>query len=193
MMLENFLFISLLIIQVISIKSQIKIDKSKLDEFRCNDHQDRIRLNINFLNNDNSEENNKLFQLNYMYNCNHEKCDQYQRLTEFNFRKNISFKLILNIFYEYKFEIVNKTINHSNQTEFLKICKNDLNFTSFKNCEDYQLNINNINGVCSIDLIEKLKTNNFFIYIYMFTVSLLILTVVAVIVKFFANKYHRLK
>jgi hypothetical protein len=189
MMLENFLFISLLIIQIISIKSQIKIDKSKLDEFRCNDHQDRIRLNIDFLN---SEENNKFFQLNYMYNCNHEKCDQYQRLTKFNFRKNVSFKLILNIFYEYKFEIV-KAINHSNQTEFLKICKNDLNFTSFKNCEDYQFNIDNNNGVCSIDLIKKLKTNNFFIYIYMFIVSLLILTIVAVIVKFFAYKYHRLK
>ena len=60
MMLENFIFVFLFLNhQAFSIKTQIVIDKTKNEEFRCNDHQDRIRLKINFLNSTNYKEKDK--------------------------------------------------------------------------------------------------------------------------------------
>ena len=185
------------------LKKLIKIDKSKIPVWSCNDHLERLKLNVNFVNNsiDTTYSVDDQFVIEYSYDkCNNEAGCVYQKLTEFN-SKNASFRLILNVYYEYKFEIflINKQLkvnNSSNETDstvwLKKVCLNHLNFIRFKNCDEYEFNIGG-NGNCSLDFIKQYNSNNLAIYVYFLIVILLVITISAIIGKFFVNKYRRLR
>lgn len=191
------------------LKKLIRVDKSKLPEMSCNDHLERIVLNVNFFNNSIGSLylHDDKFAIEYTYDkCGNKAC-VFQKLAEFN-ANNTSFRLIVNVNYEYKLEIFlinkasrslslikNKSIN-ANETDksfsYKNVCVNNLNFTKFKNCEEYNFNIYE-NGICELNRIRKYELNSLVIYFYFLIISLLFINIVLVLSKFFFNKYRRLR
>ena len=197
------------------LKKLIRLDKSKIPEMSCNDHLERINLNVTFLNNSLGTifSLDDKFVIEYSYDkqqCQNKACI-YQKLIEFNSTKS-SFRLIVNTYYEYKFEIflinkASKSLNNVNNTNnntdsineidmsysYKNVCINHLNFVKFKNCQEYEFNIHK-NGVCTLNLIKKYDSNNsLIIYVYFFIFISLCITIVLIIAKFFFNKYRRLR
>lgn len=183
----------------------MKLDNSKLERLNCNDHLDRLLLEINFLNQTNFyEEKHSRFALSYLHfpcknssdleNIELEDCN-FKTLTKFNSSKQNSFKIILNSFYEYRFQLNklndrnlnNETVHVDNE----HLCDN-LNFTKFHQCDQFTLNVYSAKN-CSLRLVKESPSYPIFKYLYSAVAILLFVVVVAKIIKISFFRYQVLK
>ena len=160
----------------------MRVDKSKIG-WRCNDFVDRLMLYVNFVNFTETLSDKEIF-LAYKINiCETKEC-HYQNLTKLQINKNFTLNLILDAYYKYKFQVFSEDSNEpSNLT-------NDLPFTKFGHCDQYQLNIHS-NYTVELNLIKQ-ASSSFVVYIYIGVFVVLCLVVVARFAGFFYSKYQRL-
>ncbi|CAF0779425.1 unnamed protein product [Brachionus calyciflorus] len=172
------------------------MDKAKSEVFRCNDHLNRLWLDINYVNKSEIFFEDYNYNISFLYSirpCQNssEQCGfrQFSRLSS----NSSTLKLIINSYYEYQFQLnlskSLKNVTDNIENDFLCI---NLNFVKFDQCNQYVLNVYpNMN--CTLSKIKSGSEFPFVKYLYLSIGLLLAITVMANLIKISFFRYQLLK
>ncbi len=164
----------------------MKIHKSKVENlYDCNDHIEKLWLNISFPADDNTTNLIDIVNIDYdVLPCvNAEECGHFKNLTKINWNEFYAKPSLLiihfNSFYKYKFDIsVKRNVSSTSVNESLaykseRICQN-LDYEKFYTCSQYRLVIDDDvfnetgkRGNCSFELVRQNASRSFIKYIYL--------------------------